>query len=178
MLLWCSRKLINKNRKRSFHLPTVLVQQRNCSHRRFRIFSAGNILFQAAQECSTEEQIMLLDLHFNLPFGNTELPNVILMVPKSIIIILMHITNYHCPLFAKVKEDIFYAYARMNVGNSVLVYPCSDIASLQRNLFSKVDVLWMITANHQLKICPYRLIGVPHAGLQHTGSSRGVPRRC
>lgn len=95
------------------------------------MFSAGNILFQAAQERSTEEQIMLLDLHFNLPFGNTELPNVILMAPKSIIMILMHITNYNCPLFAKVKEDIFCAYDRMNVGNSVLVYPGSDLALLQ-----------------------------------------------
>lgn len=74
---------------------------------------------------------MLLDLHFNLPFGNTELPNVILMVPKSIIIILMHITNYHCPLFAKVKEGIFYAYTGMNVGNSVLVYPGPDPALLR-----------------------------------------------
>lgn len=88
-------------------------------------------MFQDAQERSTEEQIMLLDLHFNLPFGNTELPNIILMVPKSIIIILMHITNYHCPLFAKVKGDIFYACAGMNVGNSVLVYPGSDLALLQ-----------------------------------------------
>ena len=87
-------------------------------------------MFEAAQERSTEEQITLLDSHFNLPFGNTELPNVILMVPKSIIIILMHIKKYCCPLFAKVKEEIFYASARMNIGNSVLVYPGSDLALL------------------------------------------------
>lgn len=74
---------------------------------------------------------MLLDLHFNLPFGNTELPNVILMVPKSIITILMHVTNYHCPLFAKVKEDIFCAYTRKIIGNFVLVYPGSDLTMLQ-----------------------------------------------
>lgn len=131
-LLQCTRKHINTNRKCGFHLPTELVvQHRNCSHRRVGIFSAGNTLFQATRECSTEEQIMLLDLHFNLPFGNTELPNVILMVLKSIITILMHVTNYHCPLFAKVKEDIFCAYARKNIGNAVLVYPGSDLALLQ-----------------------------------------------
>lgn len=69
-LLQCTRKHINTNRKCGFHLPTELVvQHRNCSHRRVGIFSAGNILFQATRECSTEEQIMLLDLHFIFPLG-------------------------------------------------------------------------------------------------------------
>lgn len=94
------------------------------------MFAAGNILFQAAQERSAEEQITLLDLHFNLPFGNTEPPNIILMVPKSVITILMHITNCHCPWFVRLREDLVCANAGMNVGNSLPVYPGPDRAPL------------------------------------------------
>lgn len=96
--------------------------------------SAGSILFQAAAERSAEEQIGRLELRFNLPLGNTELPGLILVAEKSVAGVLMLITSCCRPPFAEVREEICCGCAGVNAGNPARVRPASGPALLHLNL--------------------------------------------